>query len=64
MNFAQFAKAAFAGVMAFGGALTVVMVGDVGFADLTDGQWLTAAVFGLGSAGGVYGIKYVPKGGA
>jgi len=62
MNLKQFGKAAFAAVMAFGGALTVVMVGDVGFTDLSDGQWLTAGLFGLGAAGGVYGIPYVPKG--
>ena len=60
-NFAQFGKAAFGGVMALGGALVTVMVADIGFGDLTDGQWLSATLFGLGAAGGVYGIKYVPR---
>lgn len=62
MNFAQFGKAAFAAVFTFASSLVVVMVGDVGFGDVTDGQWLAAAVAGLGAAGGVYGIPYVAKG--
>ena len=61
-NLGQFGKAAFSGVLAFLGSLAVVMVGDVGFGDVTDGQWVAAAVLGLGSAGGVFGIKYVPRG--
>jgi len=61
MNLGQFGKAAFGGVLAFVGALTTVMVGDVGFAEMTDGQWVVAAFFGLSAAGGVYGIKYVPR---
>lgn len=61
MNVAQFGKAAYAGVLAFGGSLTVVMIGDVGFGDLTDGQWVSSIVLGLGTAGGVYGIPYVPR---
>jgi hypothetical protein len=61
MNLGQFGKAAFSGVLAFLGSLAVVMVGDVGFGDVTDGQWVASVVLGLGSAGGVYGIKYVPR---
>lgn len=61
MNFAQFGKAAFGGVVSFLGSLTIVMVGDVGFGDITDGQWLAAVLEGLIVAGGVYGIKYVPR---
>lgn len=57
---AKFGKAAYAAVLTFGGSLTVVMVGDTGFGDVTDGQWVTAAVLGLAAGGGVYGIKYVP----
>ena len=53
-------KAAFAFVMATGGSLTTVMVADVGFGDITDGQWLSSVLFGLAAAGGVWGIKYVP----
>ena len=61
MNIAQFGKAAFSGVVALLGALAVVMVGDVGFSDITDGQWVVAVLAALTSAGGVYGIPYVPR---
>ncbi len=61
MNLAQFGKAAFGGLIAFGGALTTVMVGDVGFAELSDGQWVSAILAGLVAAGGIYGIPYVPR---
>lgn len=60
MNVAQFGKAGFSGLLAFLGSLAVVMVGDVGFGDVTDGQWVSAVVLGLASAGGVYGIPYKP----
>lgn len=62
MNLGQFGKAAFSGALAFLGALAVVMVGDVGFGDVTDGQWVSAVLLGLASAGGVYGIPYKPAG--
>lgn len=61
MNLAQFGKAAFGGVTAFLGTLAVVMVGDVGFGDITDGQWVAAVLEGLVVAGGVYGIPYVAR---
>ena len=61
MNLARFGKAAFGGVVSFLGSLTVVMVGDVSFGDVTDGQWLAAVLTGLIAAGGVYGIPYVKK---
>lgn len=64
MNLAQFSKAAFATVVGFLGALVTVMVGDVGFADVTDGQWVAAVFTGLIAGGGVYGIPYVPRGGS
>jgi hypothetical protein len=59
MNLAQFGKAAFGGLVAFLGALTTVMVGDVGFGDVTDGQWVSAILTALIAAGGVWGIPYV-----
>ncbi len=62
MNLGQFGKAAFAGVLAFLGSLAVVLVGDVGFGDVTDGQWVSAVALALASAGGVYGIPYKPAG--
>jgi hypothetical protein len=61
MNFGQFGKAAFGGLVTFGGALTTVMVGTVGFGDITDGQWVSSILAGLVAAGGVYGIPYVPS---
>jgi len=57
----QFGKAAFAFVMTAGGSLLTVMVGDVGFGDISDGQWLSSLLLGLGAAGGTYGIPYVAK---
>jgi hypothetical protein len=60
MNLGQFGKAAYGGIVAFLGSLVVVMVGDVGFADVQDGQWLAAVLEGLIVGGGVYGIPYVP----
>jgi hypothetical protein len=62
MNLAQFGKAVFGGVVSFLGTLTTVMIGDVGFGDVSDGQWLSAVLAGLIVAGGVYGIPYVPAG--
>lgn len=57
----QFGKAAYAAATAFVGSLVVVMVGDVGFGDVTGGQWLAAALAGLVAAGGTYGIPYKPS---
>jgi hypothetical protein len=32
-------------------------VGDTGFGDLTDGQWVSVILVGLVAGGGVYGLK-------
>jgi hypothetical protein len=61
MNLAQFGKAGFAALVAFGGALTTVLVGDVGFGDVSDGQWVASVVTALIAAGGVWGLPYVPS---
>jgi len=61
MNLAQFGKAAFSAATAIVGSLVVVMVGDVGFGDITDGQWMASVLAGLIAGGGVYGIPYVPR---
>lgn len=61
MKLARLGKAAFSAVTAFLGSLVVVMVGDVGFSDITDGQWVAAVLAGLVAGGGVYSIPYVPK---
>lgn len=55
---ATFGKAAYAGVLGFLSSIVTVLVGDVGFGDVTDGQWVTALLAGLVLAGGVYGIPY------
>ena len=55
------AKAIFAGVVAGLGALGAIMVGDVGFSDVTSGQWVAVVLAALVAAGGVYHIRYKPK---
>lgn len=57
----HYAKAIYAGIVAFLGALVTVMVDDVGFGDITDGQWLSAVLAGLVVGGGVAGIPNSPK---
>jgi hypothetical protein len=59
--YGQFGKAAFAFAVAFLGALAAIMVGSVGFEDISDGQWVAAVLAGLVAGGGVYGIPYVPS---
>ena len=61
MNIAQFAKAAYAFVVAGLGALVVPLVGDAGFGDLTAGQWVTIALSAIVAGGGVYGIRNAPS---
>lgn len=51
------AKALYAYVSAFLSSLVVVMVNDVGFSEITDGQYLAAVLAGLVVAGGVFGIS-------
>jgi hypothetical protein len=58
---AVYAKAIYATVVAFIGALVTVMVNDVGFSDISDGQWLAAVLAGLVAGGGVAGIKNAEK---
>ena len=52
-------KALYVFIIAFLGALTTVMVGDVGFGDITDGQWVSAVLTGLIAASGMLGITNV-----
>ncbi len=54
------AKAAYAAVVAALGALAAVLVGDVGFGDVQDGQWVTIVLAGLIAGGGVYAVKNAP----
>jgi hypothetical protein len=53
----QYAKAIYATVVAALGALAAVLVGDVGFADVSAGQWVTVVLAGLVAGGGVFGIR-------
>jgi hypothetical protein len=57
MNPALYAKAIYAFLIAGLGSLVTVMVGDVGFGDIKDGQWLAALLAALVAGGGVAGIK-------
>jgi hypothetical protein len=54
-------KALYAALVAFLGALVTVMVDDVGFGDIADGQWVAAVLAGLVAGGGVAGIRNAPS---
>ena len=51
------AKAFLAALIAALGSLATVLVGDMGLADLSTGQWVTIAFASLVALGGVYGIR-------
>jgi len=51
------AKAIYATAVAALGSLVTVLVGDTGFGDLTDGQWVSVILVGIVAGGGVYGLK-------
>lgn len=53
-------KALYATAVAGLGSLAAVLVGDVSFGDVTDGQWVTVALTSLVAGGGVYGISNGP----
>lgn len=55
----QALRAFYAAVVAALSGLVTVLVGDVGFSDLTAGQWVTIALAALIAFGGVYGITNV-----
>jgi len=57
---AQAAKAFYAGLVSGLGALAAILVGSVGFTDVTAGQWVAVAVAALVAFGGVYGISNRP----
>lgn len=52
----QSLRAIYAMLVAFLGSIVTVLVGDVGFDDVTAGQWVAAALAGLVAFGGVWGI--------
>ena len=56
MNPAVVAKAIYAALVAALSGLVTVLVGDIGFSDLTNGQWVTIVLAALVAFGGTYGI--------
>ncbi len=56
------AKAIYGGIVAGLGSLAAIMVGDVGFGDVTDGQWVAIVLAALVAGGGIYGIPNKPVG--
>lgn len=50
------AKAVYAAAVAALSGLVTVLVGDAGFGDVTDGQWVTIVLAALVGFGGTYGI--------
>jgi hypothetical protein len=55
------AKAVVAALIAGLGSLITVLVGDVGFGDVTDGQWVAVVLSAIVAAGAVFGITNGPK---
>lgn len=49
-------KAFYAALVAALSGLVTVLVGDVGFTDLSAGQWVTIALAALIAFGGTYGL--------
>jgi hypothetical protein len=56
----SYVKAIWSGAVAGLGALVTVMVGDVGFGDLTAGQWVSVASTVLIAGGGTFGLTNQP----
>lgn len=54
------AKAIYAALVAGLGSLAAILVGDVGLADVTAGQWVTVALAAMVAGGGVYQIPNTP----
>lgn len=59
MNWGQFGKAVYGGLVAFLGAIGTVLVDNASLGDLTDGQWVAAVLATVVAAGGVYYVPYV-----
>jgi hypothetical protein len=55
-----YVKAIYALVIAVLGQLVVVLVGDTTFGDLSNGQWVTIALFGALAFGGILGWQQAP----
>lgn len=57
---AECAKAFMGAAVAGLGSLAAVLVGDAGFGDVTDGQWVTVALAALVAFAAVWGIPNRP----
>ena len=62
MSWQYFVKALYAGVVAFVGPISgaLLLSDEVGFADLSAGVWVSAALLGLVAFGGVLGWQEAP----
>ncbi len=60
MNIQYYVKAAYAAAVGFLGQLTIVLVGDTTFGQISNGQWVTAFLFALLAFGGVLGWQSAP----
>jgi hypothetical protein len=49
-------KALYAALVSFMGMLSTILVGDTRFGQVTQGQWVSIALFSLVAGGGVYGL--------
>ena len=56
------AKAFYAGAVTFLGAVAAILVGSdqLGFGDITSGQWVTIALATIVALGGVFGLQNAP----
>jgi hypothetical protein len=55
-----YAKAIVGAIVAALSSLSVVLVGDMGFGDLTDGQWVGIVIAFLAGLGIVYAVPNKP----
>ncbi len=60
MTVQYYVKAVYAGLMTALGQLSIVLVGDSVFADISNGQWVVVAFFSLGAFGGILGWQSAP----
>ena len=54
------AKAIYAGVVMFLGSVSAILIGDIGFGDITSGQWVAIALATVVAVGGVFGLQAAP----
>ncbi len=60
MTWQFFTKAVFAGLTVLLATVGGILVGDVTFADITQGQWVFIAAAVLAAVGGVLGLQEAP----